>query len=100
MLIHIREYIIDDRKLMDDGLRSLRCEPSPDKQDKIMHLPQFGDIVEHVIIFEIGSDGKLIVNYLKDVSFLLSLVFPVLESNIEQHLQSERNMIYLSSFCL
>ena len=41
---------------MDDGLRSLRCEPSLDKQDKIMHLPQFGDIVEHVIIFEIGSD--------------------------------------------
>ena len=61
-----------------------------------MQLPQFEDIVERVLAFEEGSDGELTVNYLKDVSLLLSLVSAVRECNSEQHLQAERNMIYLA----
>ena len=83
---------------MDDTLRntlrSLRCEPSPDKLLEVMQLAQFEDIVERVLAFEEESDGELTVNYLKDVSLLLSLVSAVRECNIEQHLQAERNMIY------
>ena len=36
------------------------------------------------------------VNYLKDISLLLSLVSTVRECNIDQHPQSERNMTYLA----
>ena len=77
-------------------LRSLRCEPSPDKLHEVMHLPQFEDIVECVLTLEKRSDGELTVNCWKDVSSLLSLVSAVRECNIEQHLQAERNMIYLA----
>ena len=69
---------------MDDTLRNA------------MQLPQFGDIVESVLNFEKESDGELTVNYLKDISLLLSLVSTKRECIIEQHPQSERNMIYLA----
>ena len=52
--------------------------------------------MERVLIFEKGSDVELTVNYLKDVSLLLSLVSVLRECNIEQHLQTEMNMIYLA----
>ena len=43
---------------MDDtlrnALRSMRCEPSPNRLRKVMQLPQFEDIV---LTFEKGSDG-------------------------------------------
>ena len=85
---------------MDDNLRntlrSLRCEPFPDKLFEVMQLPQFELIVEQVLTFEEGSDGEMTVNYLKDVSLLLSLVPAVRECNIEQHLQAERKAIYLA----
>ena len=54
-----------------------------------MQLPQFEDIVQRVLTFEEGSNGELTVNYLKDVSLLLSLVFAVRECNIEKHLHVE-----------
>ena len=93
-------YIIDELKLIDvtleTALRSLRSEPSPDKLREVLQLPQFEVIVEQILDFEKGSDGELTVNYLKDVSLLLSLVSAVRECNIEQHIQAERNMIYLA----
>ena len=61
-----------------------------------MQLPQFELIVEQVLTFEEGSDEELTVNYLKDVSLLLSLVPAVRECNFEQHLQAERKTIYLA----
>ena len=85
---------------MDDTLKnalwSLRCEPSSDKLQEVMQLPQFEDIVERVLIFEKGSDGELTVNYWKDVSVFLPLVSALRECNIKQHLQSDRNMICLA----
>ena len=61
-----------------------------------MLLLQFEDIVERALTFEKGSDRELTVNYLKDVSLLLSLVSAVRECNIEQHLHAGRNMNYLA----
>ena len=81
---------------LSNTLRSLRCEPSPDKLHEVMQLPQFEDIEELALTFQKGSNGELTVNYLKDVSLLLSLVSAVRECNIEQHLQAERNIIYLA----
>ena len=86
--------MIDDT--LRNTLRSLRCESSPDKLLEVMQLPQFEDIAERVLAFEEESDGELTVNYLKDVSLPLPLVSAVRECNIEQHLQAERNMIYLA----
>ena len=45
--------------------------------------------MQSVLTFEEGSNGELTVNYLKDVSLLLSLVFAVRECNIEKHLHVE-----------
>ena len=61
-----------------------------------MQLPQIGDIVKRVLYFEKGSNGELTINFLKDVSFLLSLVSAVRECNIEQHFLVERNVAYLA----
>ena len=61
-----------------------------------MQLPQFEDIVERVLTFEKRSGGEMIVNYLKNVSFFLLLVSAVRECNIEQHLLTVRNKIYLA----
>ena len=84
---------------MDDtlmnALRSLRCETSSDKLHEVMRLPHFEDIVE-LSPLEKGSDRELSVNYLKDVSVLLSLVSVVRECKIEQHLQAEKNLTYLA----
>ena len=55
---------------------------SPDKLHEVMQLLQFEDIVERALTFEKGSDVELRVNYLKDVSLLLSLVSAVRECNI------------------
>ena len=55
---------------MDDTLRNA------------MQLPQFEDIVEIVLNFEKVSDGELTVNYLKNISLLLSLVSTVRECNV------------------
>ena len=97
---YIDIYSTDDLNLMYDTLRnvfrSLWCEPSPDKLHEVMQLPQFEDIVKRVLTFEKGSDGDLTINYLKDISFLLSLVSAVRECNIEQHLLAERNVICLA----
>ena len=91
---------MDYRKLMNYNLRNtlrpLRSEPFPDKLFEVMQLPQFELIVEQVLTFEEGTDGKLTVNYLKDVSLLLSLVPAVRGWNIEQHLLAERKTIYLA----
>ena len=96
ILIHTRQYIVDDLKLMYETLRnafrSLWSEPSPDKRHEVMQLPQFEDIVERVLTFEKRSGGEMIVNYLKNVSFFLLLVSAVRECNIEQHLLTVRNM--------
>ena len=85
---------------MDDALmdaqRSLRCEPFSDKLHEVMQLPHFEDIVERVLTFQKGTDGELTVNYLKDVSVLLSLVSALCECNIEQLLQAGKNRIYLA----
>ena len=92
-------YSTYDLNLMYDNLRnvlrSLRCEPSPDKLHEVMQLPQFEDIMKQVLTFEKGSDGELTINDLKDVSFLLPLVSAVRECNIEQHLLAESNVICL-----
>ena len=59
-------------------------------------MSRFEEIPERALTFEKASDGELKVNYLKDVSFLLSLNYAVRECNIEKHLLTERNMICLA----
>ena len=83
---------------MDDPLgntlQSLRCEPSSNKLHKFIKLPQPQGIVELLSFFLKRIRWGVEVPYLKDVSFLLSLVFTVRECNIEQHILAER--IYLA----
>ena len=77
MLIYIRQYILDDLKLMDNSLRnilwSLRCEPFLDKLHEVMELTQFEDIVESVLTFQKESDEEL--NYLKKCFFASVISF-------------------------
>ena len=40
-----------------------------------------------------GTQSKITIQYLKDVSNLLALVSAVRENNIEKHLQAERRML-------
>ena len=71
---------------MTNNIRRVRDEPSASSLHDIMQLPEFDELVTGILRCEAGSDGKLTLNYLKDVSLLLCLVSSVRESNIEQEM--------------
>ena len=77
-------------------LRLLRHDATPERLNQVLKTLEFNKLVKDILSFENGTDGELTVNYLKDVSLLLSLVSAVRECNIEQHLQAEQKMIYLT----
>ena len=61
-----------------------------------MAMQSFKDMVSSLLEDVEGTQKRLTIAYLKDVSALLSMVAAVRESNIELHLQAERNMTPLT----
>lgn len=83
-------------KTLKENLISLRKCPSPTTLANVMATQSFKDMVDLLLQDVEGTEKKLTIAYLKDVSALLSMVTAVRESNIELHLQAERNMIPLT----
>ena len=74
----------------------LRKSPSKSTLENVMAMQSFKDMVASLLKDVEGTQKRRTIAYLKDVSALLSMVAAVRESNIELHLQAERNMIPLT----
>ena len=58
-------------------------------------------LCQNILEEQTGTESKMTIRYLKDVSSLLGLVFAVRKKNLERHLQAEREMLkYIFAFDL
>ena len=61
----------------------------------------FEILCQNILEEQTGTESKMTIRYLKDVSSLLALVFAVCKKNLERHLQAEREMLkYIFAFDL
>ena len=75
-----------------DNFKELRRQPSNETLHAITGMDAFKTL-ENDIMKVTGTQSKMTIQYLKDVSNLLAMVSAVRESNIEKHLQAERQML-------
>jgi len=61
-----------------------------------MEMPEFCSLFNEIFNELEGTENKMTIAYLKDISSLLALVWAVRVGNLECHLQAEREMI---KFC-
>ena len=91
------EEITNDYKDLDPSLKEelfiLNRHPSYENLQNVICHQKFKILCQNILKEETGSESKMTVRYLKDVSSLLALVSAVREKNLERHLQAEREMI-------
>eukprot|EP00794_Sanderia_malayensis_P009432 gene9432-biopygen7559 len=81
-------------KNLKEKLIELRKNPSPGALEKVLVLKSFHALKRQIMI-ESGTQAKMTVKYLKDISLMLALVSAVREKDFERHLQAERQMLKL-----
>ena len=74
------------------NLKELRGQPSTAALHAVTCMESF-KVLKNDIMAVTGTQSKMTIQYLKDVSNLLALVSAVRENNIEKHLQAERQML-------
>ena len=74
------------------NLKELRRQPSTAALHAVTCMESF-KVLKNDIMAVTGTQSKMTIQYLKDVSNLLALVSAVRENNIEKHLQAERQMV-------
>jgi hypothetical protein len=67
---------------MREVIAMLRHKPCPESLDSLLGLPRFKDICSSLMQSE-GTQAKIAVEYLKDVSAMLCLIIAVMETSIE-----------------
>ena len=91
------ETITDKYVNMDENLINLfnKIVNQPDNTvfNSIMESQQFKELYSHIVTPSEGTESKMTIEYLKDVSSLLSMVWAVRSGNFDGHLQSERDII-------
>ena len=82
---------------MDAGLKNLflrlKATPSKNLMNSILIHPRFEDLYTKLMSTNGGTEVRMTVSYLKDVSSMLALVAAVRDNNLELHLQAEREML-------
>ena len=74
------------------ALELLRFDPTPENLDQLMRLDLFNFLCDEMITTS-DTQSKIIVEYIHDVSALLTLISSVREFSFERHLQAERNLL-------
>ena len=74
-------------------LQDLKQNPSPSANREVIENGKFLELFGNITTPVDGTESKMTVEYLKDVSSLLALVSAVREQDIERHLQAERDMV-------
>ena len=70
----------------------LGWKPSPEKRQNIIDNQNFQILCQNILEEQTGTESKMTIRYLKDVSSLLALVSALREKNLERHLEVERKM--------
>ena len=88
-----------DFELLDNGLLSqivsLKSNTQKSTCDAILSSPAFSQLCNELTRVS-GTQGKMTVEFLKDVSLVLSLISAARDNNFDLHLQAERQMILLT----
>lgn len=74
-------------------LELLRCNPTPQHLDRFMSNPEFEKLCTTLMSSTDGTESKMVIEYLEDVSTMLALISSVREKHIERHLQAERALL-------
>ena len=73
-------------------LRELRCNPSADILERIVDMDEYQTLKTEIVKVN-GTQSKMTLQYLKDVSLMLSFVAGARESDINLHLQAEEKIL-------
>ena len=71
----------------------LTLTPGFEKIDVIMKNEAFNVLFSKIMNGKVGTEAKMDIYFIKNVSSLLALVSAVRENNSEQHLQADREMV-------
>ena len=74
---------------------SLKSNTQKSTCDAILSSPAFSQLCNELTCVS-GTQGKMTVEFLKDVSLVLSLISAARDNNFDLHLQAERQMILLT----
>ena len=73
-------------------IAKLRSNPCSENLESLIGLPGFKDLCSSLMKSE-GTQAKMMVDYLNDVSAMLCFIAAVREKNIEAHLAAERVLL-------
>ena len=95
-LVHFRATnIMNDYQDLAHGLKEelilLGRQPSPENLQNVIENAQI--LCKNLLEEQTGTESKMTIRYLRDISSLLALVSAVREKNLERHLQAEREML-------
>ena len=76
-------------------LKQLSSAPSPEAIEDVMVCPALELLVQKIVQVEDGTESRMTISYLRDVSLLLALVSAVREKDLSRHMQAEREMLSL-----
>ena len=97
----VLEGLTNDYNNMDMELKSLffnlRRKPTVENLNLTLSNNEFQNFLRKILNSFDGTESKMTVCFLRDVSTLLAMVSTVRQKNLEQHLQAEREMI---KYCL
>ena len=97
----VPEELTNDYNNMDMELKSLffnlRRKPTVENLNLTLSNNEFQNFLRKILNNFHGTELKITVCFLRDVSTLLAMVSTVRQKNLEQHLQAEREMI---KYCL
>ena len=77
---------------MRNMIAKLRSNPCSENLESLIGLPGFKDLCSSLMKSE-GTQAKMMVDYLNDVSAMLCFIAAVREKNIEAHLAAERVLL-------
>ena len=77
-------------------LQQLSSAPSPEAMEDVMVCPALELLVQKIVQVEDGTESRMTISYLRDVSLLLALVSAVREKYLSRHMQTEREMLSVS----
>ena len=72
---------------------NLRIKPNNENLTALMNLTTYREFCMDIINVGQGTQARMVVEYLRDVSKMLAFIYSVREKNIELHLAAERAFI-------
>ena len=74
------------------SIADLRIKPSSKSLAAVIQQPEFSILIAH-LTHTTGTQSKMIVEYMRDVSAMLCLISSMREHSIERHLAAERALV-------